>query len=834
MTSMASKNDNKNTLISMFKNFMNILRDNEALTGVKALIAWTNIFILKLIEPRIGNEIDIENYNYDFDLYPDLYPDPIHHKNTLFNVIKYSNLIKESEENISNITGYLWDDILSKHHLLKNIFGKECFIKNKNTFKKIFEKLNTIDLVNIDYDVLGNAYEEVFKDIMTGKVFGQFFTQPLIKKLMVKLIDPKIQEDGTIESCCDPTMGTAGFLIDYLKCILEQAKTKNIEPNWNSIKEEIYGKEVDEATHQLACSNMLISSGHTFEFLEKGDSIRVPITKKFDIVMANPPFGIKGLKYDDFDSPLKNQYTPIKTDNAVSLFIQAIIYMLKINGRCAVVLPDGQDLFSKTNKTLVAVREYLMKTCDLREIIYMPSGIFNYTNIKTCIFYFVKKMEGTDVLEAKSIYTKTQKEKGKEYKFSKIHQTETVKFYNYNFNEDVKTLLVEVPIEQIAGNSYSLNYVEYLEKKEKEEEDNSVVIKTLGEVCEFKNGKNITKTNLIDGVYPVIGGGQKPLGFHNEYNTDENTILCSSSGAYSGFISKYDKKVWASDCFSIKSKTLNNNYLYYTLKSIQTEIYKLQIGTAQPHVNSNNLQTLKIPIPSLKRQEEIVKYLEFLETSNKISEEKIKNLKECNQYYLNNQLLMNGKVEKTLGEVCNFLPKSKRNAKYGNKEGLYPFFKSSIKVDCFVDEFDYNEESLIIGDGGEANINYGIKFSTSDHCYILQNKNKLLLNLKYSYYYLYHNLDIMNQLYTGIAIKNISKSSIEAIKIQIPLIERQNDIVEYLESNDKIIQSLEEEIKKNKKQSKIFLREILNTNEECIEIDETEEEEELTNEIIES
>lgn len=94
-----------------------------------------------------------------------------------------------------------------------------------------------------------------------------------------------------------------------------------------------------------------------FEQLEQGDSVRDPITRKFDNILANPPFGIKGLKYEDFQNSLKSQYVPIKTDNAVSLFIQAIIYMLKINGKCAVVLPDGQDLFSKTNTILVTIRE---------------------------------------------------------------------------------------------------------------------------------------------------------------------------------------------------------------------------------------------------------------------------------------------------------------------------------------------------------------------------------------------------------------------------------------------------------------------------------------------
>lgn len=149
-----------------------------------------------------------------------------------------------------------------------------------------------------------------------------------------------------------------------------------------------------------------------------------------------------------------------------------------------------------------------------------------------------------------------------------------------------------------------------------------------------------------------------------------------------------------------------------------------------------------------------------------------------------------GVVVKTLGEVCKFLPKSKRNAKYGNKEGLYPFFKSSTKVDSYIDEPDYEEESLIIGDGGEPNINYGIKFSTSDHCYILQNKNKLLLNIKYAYYYLYHNLDMMKQLYTGVAIKNISKTNIEGIKIPIPSLERQQEIVEECEQITKSIDTI--------------------------------------------
>ena len=143
-----------------------------------------------------------------------------------------------------------------------------------------------------------------------------------------------------------------------------------------------------------------------------------------------------------------------------------------------------------------------------------------------------------------------------------------------------------------------------------------------------------------------------------------------------------------------------------------------------------------------------------------------------------------------LGEVCEFLPKSKRNAKYGNKEGLYPFFKSSVILNSYINEPDYNEESLIIGDGGQANINYSHKFSASDHCYILQNNNKLKLLLEYSYYYLYFNLNKMNNLFTGSGIKNISKEKLRNLKIPLPSLEVQQQIVDELSTIESSIQTI--------------------------------------------
>ena len=155
-------------------------------------------------------------------------------------------------------------------------------------------------------------------------------------------------------------------------------------------------------------------------------------------------------------------------------------------------------------------------------------------------------------------------------------------------------------------------------------------------------------------------------------------------------------------------------------------------------------------------------------------------------------------TSKTLEEICNILPRSKRNTKYGSNVGKYPFFTSSKVIDSFVDIPDYEGDSLIIGDRGEPNISFANEFSASDICYILQNKNKSMLNLKYVYYYLYNNLDIMDNLYVGDTIKHISKANVKSIAIPIPSLEQQNAIVEYCEMNDNNIRQLEKEIEDKK------------------------------------
>jgi len=822
------KIDNKSKLINVFKNCLNIMRDNEGLTGEKALRNMSYLLILKLIEPQLGSEINIDNYDYDFSDYEFSNNNELvnKHKNKLLEIVRFSNLVKENEDNIPNIIKYLWDDILSNHPSTKNIFlkGKGFDIQHKSTYKKLIDKLKSLDLSQTEYDVLGNAYEEVIQDIMTGKVLGQFFTQPLVKKMMVKLINPQIHSDGKIDTCGDPTMGTGGFLITYLQYILQQATSKNIKPDWNFIKTEgLYGKELEPDTYQIAVSNMLISSGHMFEKLDKGDSIRVPITRKFDNILANPPFGIKGLKYDDFQSPLKSEYVPIKTDNAVSLFIQAIIYMLKINGKCAVVLPDGQDLFSKTNTTLVAIREYIMKTCDLKEIIYLPSGIFTYTSIKTCVFYFVKKREGTDVLETNIKISKTQKETGRDYKFSKTYQTTKVKFYDYNPYEDVKNLLVEVSIEKIVSNSYSLNYAEYMKDETEEEQyEDGVVVKPLEEVCSIDYGTRIVKGNNTEGEYPVYGSGRAMFST-NTFNREGYNILIGRFALSLECVRFINEKIFLNDSgLSVKPKTniLLHKYIGYYLLHNQGIIYNCARGTAQKNLEMDIFKSIKIPIPSLERQREIVKYLDFIyEKANKTSNEKIKELKQLKEFCLNNQKIFGENVVKTLGEVCKVNQGTyiKSDMKI---QGEYPVYGGG-NASYYINQSNREDEIIVAKDGVSADcVRYEKnKFFLNHHGWTLICKEQIVK--KYMFYYLQSIQPELLSIAKGTAQIGINQENFYKLKILVPSFECQKEIVEYCEYNDTLIKQLEKEIENNKKQAQQFITGIVKVQVQTKEQDDT-------------
>jgi type I restriction-modification system DNA methylase subunit len=619
-------------LHSLFKTCLDVLRnDAEHLIGDEALNELSHFLILKQAEKHIENgSIDI----YNLELYKDGVKKYGNEKFLEYlEYVKFSKLIEyvkipEKESNIKKIFDeFLWKEVLSKHPKFKDVFedGKKTFIKESTTIKKIIIALSSIDFNNYDYDILGEAYESIFVDAVFGaggnkkSELGQFFTPQKVKKLLVNLVNPKLKDNGEIESVLDPASGTGGILNTIIIHFKQSNQITSEELRQQLIK-NVYGIEIKGKIYNLCLSNMLINTGEILPNVICADSIRKFHNIKVDNIIANPPFSVT-INYDELLKSLGSleildDYIPIKTGgkNSEVLFLQMMIHCLNINGRCATVMLDGQKMYG-SSCGYDNVREYLMKSCNLHEVILCPAGTFTSTASKTCILFFTKKKKRKDVVEITGIK--------RTLKFCKSYSTKKVKFYDFNPDTEEKHFIKEVEMDEIASKNYSLNYTEYgIEEEEEIKNEEGIEWIELSEVCNFKNGKNLTKKNLVDGIYPVIGGGKNPLGMHNTFNRDENIILCSSSGAYSGYISKYKTKVWASDCFSIHSKNkdkLHEQYLYYYLVFIQNKIYKLQNGAGQPHVYSKDLQKFKFPILPIEKQNIIVKFLDKLFDMKKIN-----------------------------------------------------------------------------------------------------------------------------------------------------------------------------------------------------------------------
>ena len=124
----------------------------------------------------------------------------------------------------------------------------------------------------------------------------------------------------------------------------------------------------------------------------------------------------------------------------------------------------------------------------------------------------------------------------------------------------------------------------------------------LGGICEIKSGNHTTnKSDFKDGLYPIIGGGIKPIGFHNEYNCDENTILCASHGTV-GLLSMYPIKTFLTMCFGIIIKDNKIKlYVYNYLKYIRNEIINLGNGSTLKCLTKPQLMKIKLKIPKNKK-----------------------------------------------------------------------------------------------------------------------------------------------------------------------------------------------------------------------------------------
>lgn len=318
------------------------------------------------------------------------------------------------------------------------------------------------------------------------------------------------------------------------------------------------------------------------------------------------------------------------------LFIERCFEYLKEGGRMAIVLPDG----ILTNATLQYVRDFIMNNFKINAIVSIPQTAFSHygAGVKCSLLFLtksIKNKEDYDIFMAQAEYVGYDAT-GREIEQNDLNEI----FNNYknfiekkNFKLNDKCFLIK--FNSIKSNKridafyYSLGNIFYKSKKFEN--------KKLSDLVNIQKGETITSDTKEDGNIPVIAGGQIPAYYNNKSNYKGNVITISASGAYSGFVWWHDNPIWASDCnvLTEKSKEANIKYIYHILKFNQENIYKLQRGSAQPHVYASDLSEIPIPKPNIETQNKII---EIMKEANllkeKLEKEADKLLSSIDEYLL--------------------------------------------------------------------------------------------------------------------------------------------------------------------------------------------------------
>lgn len=263
----------------------------------------------------------------------------------------------------------------------------EIFSELKNKIQSGYNLREVIDKVDSlrfrshkERHELSHLYESKIKNMgNAGRNGGEYYTpRPLIKAI-VKVVAPKIGD-----KIYDGAVGSAGFLVEAFEYLKESKKLSTHDMDVLQ-KKTFYGKEKKSLAYIIGIMNMILHGieapniVHTNTLAENISDIQEK--DRYDIVLANPPFGGK-------ERPEVQQNFPIKTGETAFLFLQHFIKILKAGGKAGIVIKN--TFLSNTDNASVSLRKLLLESCDLYAVLDLPGGTFTGAGVKTVILFFEK------------------------------------------------------------------------------------------------------------------------------------------------------------------------------------------------------------------------------------------------------------------------------------------------------------------------------------------------------------------------------------------------------------------------------------------------------------
>lgn len=276
----------------------------------------------------------------------------------------------------------------------------EFKINKANLLIEVCKEIDAMHISQYNHDVQGDLYEYLLGYLNIAGRNGQFRTPRHIIRMMVQMIDPKVNE-----RICDPAAGTCGFLVNAYQYILEKNTSQDILTyDEEGMPHNLAGDLLDERSEEFLQTEALtgFDSDSGMTMLRIGsmnlmlhgikhprffynDTLSKTYTeeRRYDVVLANPPF--KG----SIDASSIGEDLPASVKKTELLFQHLFLRILEMGGRCGVIVPDGV-LFGSSNAH-VAVRKKLIDENRLEAVVSMPSGVFKpYAGVSTAVLIFTK------------------------------------------------------------------------------------------------------------------------------------------------------------------------------------------------------------------------------------------------------------------------------------------------------------------------------------------------------------------------------------------------------------------------------------------------------------
>lgn len=254
------------------------------------------------------------------------------------------------------------------------------YMKDGVLLRQVINEVDALALArDQDRDAFGEIYETILRSLQSAGTAGEYYTPRAVTEFMAKIIAPKLGEKVADLAC-----GTGGFLTSYLNELKPQIKSAKDKTKYNK---SIFGIEKKPLPHLLCVINMLLHEIDNPQIFH-GNSLERKVTEyteneKFDIILMNPPYGGTEQKIIKSNFP-----TDLRSSETADLFMSVIMYRLKHNGRCAVVLPNS---FLFGDEVKARIKEKLVKEFNLHTIIRLPKNVFApYTTTPTNILFFDK------------------------------------------------------------------------------------------------------------------------------------------------------------------------------------------------------------------------------------------------------------------------------------------------------------------------------------------------------------------------------------------------------------------------------------------------------------